>query len=152
MIAHCSFYYSPLVMCMDVLVYFIESMCQREFVWELLFEILSLYILGDMNCLYDFCERGERPFFSISGSLLYPSFLLFRMWLFSMLWCRLTITHFPISLPSFIFVLFIHFTKSHPISFFSHPAWCLTWVQHPHFILANSMCPFLYHHFSCGDS
>ena len=40
-------------------------------------------------------------FFSISGSLLYPSFYLFWMWLLSMLWCRLTITYFSISPSSF---------------------------------------------------
>ena len=98
-----------------------------------------------------FCERCERPFFIISGSLLYPSFRLFRMWLLSMLWCRVTITHFSISSPSFIFILSLRFTPLHLISFFSHSVWCLTWVQHPHFILAYSMQPFSYHHFSCGD-
>ena len=93
-----------------------------------------------MSCPFDFCERGERPFFSISGSLLYPSFHLFRTWLFSMLWCRLIITHFSISLLSPIFILFLHFTLPHLISLFSHPAWCLTWVQHLHFILTYSIC------------
>ena len=48
--------------------------------------------------------------------------------------------------PSSIFILFLHFTLPHLISFFYHPAWCLTWVQHPHFILVYSVCPFLYHH------
>ena len=81
-----------------------------------------------------FCERCERPFFIISGSLLYPSFRLFRMWLLSMLWCRVTITHFSISSPSSIFILSLRFTPLHLISFFSHSIWCLTWVQHPHFI------------------
>ena len=57
----------------------------------------------------NFCERGEQPFFSIFGSLLYPSSHLFWMWLLSMLWCRLTITHFSISLLSSIFVLSLHF-------------------------------------------
>ena len=65
-----------------------------------------------MSHPFDFCERDERPFFSISGSLFYPSFHLFRMWLLSMLWCRLTITHFSISLFSCIFVLFLHSTLS----------------------------------------
>ena len=36
------------------------------------------------------------------------------MWLLSMLWCRLTITHLPISLPSFIFVLSLHFYHTSP--------------------------------------
>ena len=67
-----------------------------------------------MSRPFDFYERGEPPFFSIFRSLLYPSFHLFRMWLFSMLWCRLTITHFPISLPSFIFVLSLYFYHTSP--------------------------------------
>ena len=67
-----------------------------------------------MSRPFDFCERGEQHFFSISGSLLYPSSHLFWMWLLSMLWCRLTITHFPISLPSFIFVLSLHFYHISP--------------------------------------
>ena len=151
-IARCSFSYSPLGMCMDVLVCFIEFMCQREFVWVLLSEILSWYILGEsMSRPFDFCETSEQPFFSISGSLLYPPSHLFRMWLLSMLWCKLPITHFSISLPSSIFILFLHFTLFHLISFFSHPTRCLTLVQCPHFILAYSMCPFIYHHFSCGN-
>ena len=71
----------------------------------------------------------------------------FFMWLIFMLWYGLTITHFSISLSSFIFILFLNFTCSHLISLFSHPAWCLIWVHHPHFILAYLICPFLYHHF-----
>ena len=39
------------------------------------------------------------------------------MWLLSMLWCRLTITHFSISLFSCIFVLFLHFTLPRLIFF-----------------------------------
>ena len=54
--------------------------------------------------------------------------------------CRLTITYFPIFLLFFFFVLLLHFTLSHLISLFSHPTWCLTWVQHLHFILAYSIC------------
>ena len=78
---------------------------------------------------YSIFVRGERLFFyRISGSLPYPSFHPFLMWLISMLWCRLTITHFSISLPSSIFILFPHFTLPHLISLFSHPIWCLTWV------------------------
>ena len=57
-----------------------------------------------------------------------------------MIWCRLTITHFSISLISSIFVLLLHFTLPHLIFFFSHPTWCLTWVQHPHFTLAYLIC------------
>ena len=70
-----------------------------------------------MSHPFDFGERGEQPFFSISGFLLYPSFHLFWMWLFSMLWCRLTITHFSIFLFSSIFVLFLHFTLPRLIFF-----------------------------------
>ena len=82
---------------------------------------ILVYVLGDsMSRLFDFCERGERPFFRIFGSLLYSSSHLFRMWLISMLWCRLTITHFSISLYSSIFILFLHFTLPHLISFSSH--------------------------------
>ena len=62
------------------------------------------------------------------------------MWLISMLWCRLTITHFPIFLFSSIFVILLHFVLPHLISFFSHPTWCLTWVQHSHFTLAYLIC------------
>ena len=51
----------------------------------------------------------------------------------------------------FYLILFLRFTPLHLISFFSYPAWCLTWVQHPHFMLAYSMWLFIYHHFSCGD-
>ena len=54
--------------------------------------------------------------------------------------CRLTITHFPIFLSSYIFILFLHFTLPYLISFFYHPVWCLTWVQHPHCILAYLIC------------
>ena len=39
--AHSSLNHSPLGMCMDVPVCFIQFMCQREFVWELIYEILS---------------------------------------------------------------------------------------------------------------
>ena len=146
-IAHCSFYRSSLGMCMDVSSCFIEFMCQRELVWELILEFHhDVYFGWEYDSPIRFCERCERPFFSISGSLLYPSFRLFWMWLLSMLWCRVTITHFSISSPSSL-----RFTPLHLISFFSHFVWCLTWIQHPHFILAYSMCPFIYHHFSCGD-
>ena len=55
-------------------------------------------------------------FFSISGSLLYPSFYLLWMWLLSMLWCGLTITHFSISSPSTIFI-FYFIPPFHPTSF-----------------------------------
>ena len=47
-------------------------------------------------------------FFSVSGSLLCPSFYLFRMWLLSTLWCRLTITHF------FYLFAFFHLYLIHP--------------------------------------
>ena len=60
-------------------------------------------------------------FFSISGSLLYPSFYLFWMWLLSMLWYRLTITHFSIS-PSSFYPYFIppfHYISSNFILFSS---------------------------------
>ena len=118
-------------------VYVLERARMRAYLWD----SILVYILGEnMSRPFDFCEKGEQSFFSISGSLLYPSSHLFRMWLLYMLWCRLTITHFSISLSSFIFILFINFTLPHLISFFSHHAWCLTWVQHPHFILAYLMC------------
>ena len=116
-----------------------------------LWDYILVYFGWEYELPIHFCERGERPFFSISGSLLYPSFHLFRMWLLSMLWCKLTITHFSISLLSSIFILFLNSTLPHLISLFSHPAWYSTWVQHPHFNLAYSMCPFLYHHFSCRN-
>ena len=70
-----------------------------------------------MSHSFDLCERGKWPFFSISGSELYLSSYLFRMWLLSMLWCKLTITHFFISLSSSIIILFFHFT--HLILFLS---------------------------------
>ena len=105
-------------------VHVLESSYESSFLGFIL-----MYTLGEsMSHPFDFCERDEQPFFSIPGSLLYPSFRLFQMWLFSMLWCRLTITHFSISLFSCIFVLFLHSTLSHLISFFSHLSWCLTWV------------------------
>ena len=66
-----------------------------------------------MSHPFEICERGEWLFFSTFEYLLYPSFYLFRMWLLSMLWCELTISHFSISLSSFIFVLFLHFTLPH---------------------------------------
>ena len=35
---------------------------------------IFVYILGkSMSRSFDFCERGERPFFSIFGSVFYPS-------------------------------------------------------------------------------
>ena len=40
------------------------------------------------------------------------------MWLISILWCMLAITHFSIFLSSSIFILFLHFTLHHLISFF----------------------------------
>ena len=129
-------------------VHVLERVRMRSFFWD----FILVCVLGDsMNCLFDFCERDGWLFFSISGSLLYPSFNLFRMWLLSMLWCRLTITHFFISLSSFISALFLYFTLPHLISFFSHPAQCLTEVQHPHIIFAYLICSFIYHHFSCGN-
>ena len=128
-------------------VYVLERVRMRAYLWDIL-----VYVLGDsINRIFNFCERGERLFFSISRSLLYPSFYLFRMWLLSMLWCRLTITHFSLSLPSFIFVIFLYFTLFHLISFFSHSARCLTWVQYPHILLAYLICSFIYHHFLCGN-
>ena len=66
-----------------------------------------------MSHPFEICERGEWLFFSTFEYLLYPSFYLFRMWLLSMLWCELTISHFSISLPFFIFVLFLYFTLPH---------------------------------------
>ena len=45
-----------------------------------------------------------------------------------------------------LFYLFAFFY----LSFFSHHTWCLTWVQHPHFILTYSIFSFLYHHFREG--
>ena len=128
-------------------VYVLERVRMGTSFWD----SILLYVMGDsMDRLFDFCERDERFFFSIFGSLLYPSFYLFRMWLLSMLWCRLTITHFSISLPFFIFVLFLYFTLPHLISFFAHPVRCLTWVQRPHIILSYLTCSFIYHHFLCG--
>ena len=122
-IVHSSLCHSPLGMCMDVPVYFIEFVLERVCMGVSFLDSILIYILGEgMSRLFDFCEKDERPFFSISRSLLYPLFHLFRMWLLSMLWCKLTITHFS------IFILFLHFTLPHLISFFSHPVWCLTWV------------------------
>ena len=69
---------------------------------------ISVYFGWECESPIHFCERGERLFFSISGFLFYPSSHLFWMWLPSMLWCRLTITHFSISLLSSIFVLSLH--------------------------------------------
>ena len=47
-----------------------------------LWDSILVHVLGDsMSRPFDFCERGKRPFFSISGSLLYPSPHLFWMWL-----------------------------------------------------------------------
>ena len=58
-------------------------------------------------------------FFSITGSWLYPSSHLFRMWLLSMLWCGLTITHFSTSSPSanLYFIPLFHHTSSDFILF-----------------------------------
>ena len=57
------------------------SLRVRESSHESLFlRFILMYILGEsMSHPFDFCERGERPFFSISGSLFYPSFHLFQM-------------------------------------------------------------------------
>ena len=80
---------------------------------------ILVYILGESTSHpFDFYESGEWPFFSISGSLFYPSFHLFRMWLLSMLWCRLTITHFSIFASSSILILFLRLTLPHRISLF----------------------------------
>ena len=67
-----------------------------------------------MSRPFDFCERDVRPFFSIFGSLLYSSSHLFLMWLLSMLWCWLTITHFFYLFVSFYFcsITLFHFTSS----------------------------------------
>ena len=79
-------------------VYVSERVRMRAYLWD----SILVYILGEsMSHPFDFCERDEWLFFNISGSLFYPSFHLFRMWLFSMLWCRMTITHFSISSSSF---------------------------------------------------
>ena len=72
------------------------------------------------------------------------------MWQFFMLWCRLTITYFSISLFSFISIPLLIFIIPHFISFFSYPAWCSIWVQYPHVILTYLICSFLYHHFRVG--
>ena len=128
-------------------VHVLERVRMRASFWD----SILVYFGWEYDSPIRFCERDERPFFSISGSLLYPSSHLFWMWLLSMLWCELTITHFSISSSSSIFILFLHSTLPHLISFFSHSSWCLTWVQHLHFILAYSICSSLYHHFWCGD-
>ena len=129
-------------------VYVLERVRMRAFFWDSSWCIfwVRVWVIHSI-----FVRETSDLSFSISGSLLYSSFRLFRMWLLSMLWCRVTITHFSISSPSSIFILSLRFTPLHLISFFSHSVWCLTWVQHPHFILAYSMRPFIYHHFSCGD-
>ena len=96
MITHCSFYLFSIWH-----VYGHASLLRWVYVLERvhmgasLWDSILVYVLGDsMSCLFVFCERGERPFFRISGALLYSSSHLFRMWLLSMLWYRLTITHF----------------------------------------------------------
>ena len=129
-------------------VYALERVRMGTSFWD----SILVYVLGDsMSRLFDFCDKCERPLFRIFGSFLYSSSHLFRMRLISMLWCKLTITHFSISLFSYIFVLFLHSILALLISFFYHPAWCLTWDWYTHIILVHLMWPFIYHHFSCGD-
>ena len=74
-----------------------------------------------MSRPFVFVRETSDIFFSISGSLLYPSFYLFWMWLLFMLWCGLTITHFFISSPSTIFIFYFippfHPTSSYLILF-----------------------------------
>ena len=109
MITHCSFYLFSIWH-----VYGHASLLRWVYVLERvpmgasLWDSILVYVLGDsMSCLFVFCERDERPFFRISGSLLYSSSHLFRMWLLSMLWYRW---------PSLTFYLFAFFyLRSIPI-------------------------------------
>ena len=69
-----------------------------------LFEIhLDVYFEWEYESFFFhfFLWEGKWPLFDISGSLLYPSFHPFMMWLISMIWSKLSITHFSISLLSF---------------------------------------------------
>ena len=93
-------------------VYVLERVRMRTSLWD----SILVYFGWEYDLPVRFCERDERPFFSIHGSLLYPSFRLFQMWLFSMLWCELTITHFSISSSSSILFyssVSLHFILSH---------------------------------------
>ena len=110
-------------------VYVLERVRTRASFWD----SILVYILGEsMSRPFDFCERGERPFFRIFGFLPYSSLYPFLCDLspcFHVGWPSLTFIF------SSIFILLLHFTLPHLISFFSHPAWCSTWVQHPHLFL-----------------
>ena len=152
-IAHSSLYHSPLGMCIDVPVCFIESICYIEFVWELISKILSLYIFWLRVWVAHSIFVRETCDLSLVSldlcSIHHPTYFWCDYFpCFDVGWLSLI---FFISLFPSIFVLLLYFTLPHLISFFSHPTWCLTVVQHPHFILAYLMCPFLYHCFSRGD-
>ena len=90
-------------------VHVLERVRMRASFWD----SILVYFGWEYESPIRFGEKGKWFFFSISRSLLYPSSHLFWMWLLSMLWCGLIITHFSISLSSFIFVLFLHFTLPH---------------------------------------
>ena len=153
MITHCSFYYSPLGMCMDVLVCFIEFMCQREFVWELIYEILSWCIFrvrvwvihsifvretSDFSLVsLDPCSIHHSIYFGCDYFLCFdagwPLLIFLSLCFFVSLSCS-SIPPYLIWFLSFLILLDV-----------------LTWVQHLHFILAYPICSSLYHHFWCGN-
>ena len=71
---HCSLYRFPLSTCMDVLVCFIEYVLYRVHMRASFWDSILVYILGEsMSRSFNFCERDERPFFRIFGSLPYLS-------------------------------------------------------------------------------
>ena len=78
-------------------VYVLERARMRAYLWDSIF----VYILGEsMSRSFDFCERGERPFFRISKSLPYSSLHPFL--------CDLS-PYFDAGWPSLTFYLFAFF-------------------------------------------